>query len=597
VPITSFRRSAGLLAVTTVGLSTAVLSAAGVAQAAPTTVISSETVLTLPGGMCTVRFVVSGGSGEDVGNHPGGSGGRVIYDLVTTGPGTHISVDLVTYPGGAGGLGGGDGGDGIGLLINGQLTVVGAGGGGAGTLADGGGESEWGGNAPDIDESDDAFTSGGEPGQFNRGGQGGSNGPGVIGGVPGSDGDGTSGGAGGPGAGGGGGGVYGGGSGASDGTDGAGGGGGRGEWLTGATGLSTGPASLTYDYLECQPGQALNPPAAPHDVTVTGGDHSLLVTFQPTYDEVWQGDVVTWEYSLDDGPWTATEIVAPEDGDGSRQFTVSGLTNGQTYSVRLHGDNGSPAGPGAASAAVTGTPYKSIGAPRNVKVSTGASKVTFTWDAPATAGTYDLAGYEGVLVANYGASGGPVFFCKTGVNERVCEAPAAPGVNYDVIAYAVDSAANDGVSSDPVAAGTVAAPATVPTSDGALTAPGASGGVAQGGKIKVTGTGYAPNTLVTVLIYSEPQVLGSTWTDGTGSFSVEVTVPAGLAAGNHTLVAAGVDPNGEMRYLTLPVTVTGDGGAQLAYTGADVVLPTIGGLLAVLAGAGLLLVARRRPAN
>jgi titin len=99
-------------------------------------------------------------------------------------------------------------------------------------------------------------------------------------------------------------------------------------------------------------------------------------------------------------------------------------------------------------------------------------------------------------------------------------------------------------------------------------------------------------------------VLTTVVTDATGSFSLEVTVPAGLAAGQHNLVAAGVDPTGAMRYMTLPVTVTATvtggtvaTGPQLAFSGADVVVPTIGGVLAVLVGAALLFVGRRRPAN
>jgi LPXTG-motif cell wall-anchored protein len=76
-----------------------------------------------------------------------------------------------------------------------------------------------------------------------------------------------------------------------------------------------------------------------------------------------------------------------------------------------------------------------------------------------------------------------------------------------------------------------------------------------------------------------------------------VTVPAGLSAGNHTLVASGVDANGVARYVTLPVTVTGAGTASLAYTGADVTLPAIGGLVAVAVGGGLILASRRRSAT
>ncbi len=50
--------------------------------------------------------------------------------------------------------------------------------------------------------------------------------------------------------------------------------------------------------------------------------------------------------------------------------------------------------------------------------------------------------------------------------------------------------------------------------------------------------------------------------------------------------------------MTMPITVTASGtGPQLAYTGTNLVMPAIGGTLAVLVGGGLLLVARRRPGN
>ena len=195
---------------------------------------------------------------------------------------------------------------------------------------------------------------------------------------------------------------------------------------------------------------------------------------------------------------------------------------------------------------------------------------------------------------NHGERGGPVFVCGNTAAERTCDAPAAPGLNYTVVVYAIDAAGHGGLSSDQIPVGEVAPPANVPPSDGPLTAPpGAASGLEQGEKITITGTGYAPNTMVTILIYSEPQVLTAVMTDGTGSFTVEVTVPAGLPAGEHTLVAAGVDPNGVMRYMTLPVTVT-QGGVALAYTGADIALPAIGGLAALAVGGGLMFAARRR---
>ena len=94
-----------------------------------------------------------------------------------------------------------------------------------------------------------------------------------------------------------------------------------------------------------------------------------------------------------------------------------------------------------------------------------------------------------------------------------------------------------------------------------------------GKTVTVTGSGYAPFSTVTLAIYSTPQVLTTVVTDASGNFTATVTVPAGLAAGSHTLVASGVDSSGALRYVNLAVTVHGDAPAAptLAYTGADVV--------------------------
>jgi titin len=173
-----------------------------------------------------------------------------------------------------------------------------------------------------------------------------------------------------------------------------------------------------------------------------------------------------------------------------------------------------------------------------------------------------------------------------------------PGVAHKLQVFAID-AEDNGSEAVTVTSDVVPAPRTLPTSNGNLTSPagfrpGVATTVPTGGKYTIIGSGYAPNTQVSVLIYSEPQILTTVMTDGGGSFTVEVTVPEGLALGEHTLVAAGLDPNGVMRYLTLPITVTASG-PRLADTGADVTAPAVGGLAAVVVGAGLLVAARRRP--
>jgi LPXTG-motif cell wall-anchored protein len=292
-----------------------------------------------------------------------------------------------------------------------------------------------------------------------------------------------------------------------------------------------------------------------------------------------------------------TDFTPGDSPDGGFELVLHSLTNGTPATVHVRGVS-SDGVPGPAGS-VTGTPFKPIGAPTHVAFSVSGAVVTISWDAPATTGTYPLAGYQAFLYYSNGESGGLAFECDTDVTVHTCKAPAPPGPSYSGGVNAVDSADNAGDPSNQLVIGKTAPPASVPASSGKLavpSGPGGTGSVVKGQKVTLHGTGYAPNSLVSVLIYSTPQVLTTVMTDSSGSFTVQVTVPAGLPDGHHTLVAAGADPSGNMRYLTLPVTVTA-GSAELAYTGASVLTPALAGLGALVLGGGLLVVSRRRTAR
>jgi titin len=339
----------------------------------------------------------------------------------------------------------------------------------------------------------------------------------------------------------------------------------------------------------------LSAPYAPTVIDVQGGDTTLGVWFDWT-----EGDDTTdwaddFEYNVDGGTWLP---LTPDFSSGYGYFEATSLTNGTPYAIRVRGVSES-SGAGAASDPMSGTPYKAIGAPGTPTVVAGPSSLQISWTAPTTSGTYPLAGYEVLIPVSHGESGGLETFCETDAATTQCSFGIQAGVDYQVFVTAVDDQGNYSPEAGPVASGVVPAPtvpAAVPAKNGDLVlATGSSSTVAPGNKVTVTGTGYAPGSSVSVVIYSTPQVLTTVVADASGNFTVEVTIPAGLAAGSHTLVASGVDANGVLRYVTLPVTVTSAGTATLAYTGADVTLPAIGGLAAVALGAGLL-VARRRSA-
>ncbi|MDP9429377.1 MAG: hypothetical protein M3Q47_11135 [Actinomycetota bacterium] len=138
----------------------------------------------------------------------------------------------------------------------------------------------------------------------------------------------------------------------------------------------------------------------------------------------------------------------------------------------------------------------------------------------------------------------------------------------------------------------------MPASDGPLvTGPGTPSTPTGGERITVSGKGYAPGSAIDLYIFSTPRRLGSATTDASGAFTATVTLPAGLAAGTHHLVGAGLDPSGDPRYTVLAVTLAGsrqDGGADLAPAGFGSA-PYLGaGSLALVVGAGLVVMSRRR---
>lgn len=117
-----------------------------------------------------------------------------------------------------------------------------------------------------------------------------------------------------------------------------------------------------------------------------------------------------------------------------------------------------------------------------------------------------------------------------------------------------------------------------------------------GQTVTLTGSGFAPNSTVTIQIFSTPQTLATTTADATGRFSVQVTIPSGFS-GAHTLEATGVAPDGATMVLSTPVTIgnsssSGSSGV-MAFTGMDVMIPSVVALALIITGA-LLLASRRR---
>jgi hypothetical protein len=121
----------------------------------------------------------------------------------------------------------------------------------------------------------------------------------------------------------------------------------------------------------------------------------------------------------------------------------------------------------------------------------------------------------------------------------------------------------------------------------------------EGGSLTVTGSGFDQEN-VGLVLHSAPYPLGTAKANADGSFSIVVTLPAGVS-GLHTIIATGVT-SGKVATsaitigtvaTTQSVTATKSNPSGLAYTGVAVIgLGTLGVLL--LAGGGVFLVSGKR---
>lgn len=131
-------------------------------------------------------------------------------------------------------------------------------------------------------------------------------------------------------------------------------------------------------------------------LSTPGSEQATLVFTVP--DVNWSGEAITrYEYSLDGGDWEAFDpSVAVSPG------TITGLTNGTTYSVRVRavytGDL-----PSLPSSAVNVTPQGSgpvpppaspPSAPRDVSGVAGDRQVVVSWSVPASAGSFPITNYR-----------------------------------------------------------------------------------------------------------------------------------------------------------------------------------------------------------
>jgi titin len=224
-------------------------------------------------------------------------------------------------------------------------------------------------------------------------------------------------------------------------------------------------------------------PSAPTLSLATPGDGAVSIPFSFN----WNGgsSVTSLQYSTDSGStWsTASSMTSP--------LSISGLTNGVSYSVRLRAVNA--AGDGAASLAVSSTPRTAPGAPSVSSVTPGNTSATVVFTQPFDGGSavtnYEFSTDGGSTWQSSGVSASPVVI--SGLTN---------GSTYSVKIRAVNVAGTGSAST---------ATSIVPfTSPGAPTISQASGGIGQVAMTIVAGS--TNGSTITNYEYSTDN--GATWT-------------------------------------------------------------------------------------
>lgn len=118
--------------------------------------------------------------------------------------------------------------------------------------------------------------------------------------------------------------------------------------------------------------------------------------------------------------------------------------------------------------------------------------------------------------------------------------------------------------------------------------------VAPGDPITLSAQIFQSGATVTFTMFSAPVVLGTATANSSGVATLTTTIPAGTAAGTHTIEATGTGANGQPLTVSMTITVAA-AGTGIPVTGSSNTLPmTQIGLGVIVVGGLLVLAASKR---
>ena len=224
-------------------------------------------------------------------------------------------------------------------------------------------------------------------------------------------------------------------------------------------------------------------PSAPTSLSATAGDGQATISFTPGSDG---GSAITnYKYSTDGTNYTA---LSPT--DSSSPVTISGLTNGTSYTIYLKAVNAN--GDSSASSSVTVTPSTTPSAPTSLSATAGDEQATINF-TPGSNGGSAITNYKySTDGTNYTA------LSPTDSSSPVTISGLTNGTSYTIYLKAVnangDSAASSSVTVTPSSTPSAPTSLSATAGDGQATisfTPGSDGGSAISNyKYSTDGTTY-----------------------------------------------------------------------------------------------------------